>query len=277
MSTSLSERPWISIITPSLNSGEWLERNLLSVSSQGISEDQLEHWVIDGASDDKTLSILRQSSSVRWVSEPDRGLAHAVNKGIELSCGEWIIWLNADDVLAPEALLNFREVLRQDTETKIFCGDQIMYFYDGRPPRLNCGWPYNRRELLGLRTGIVQASTFVHREVYDRVGLLDENYHHAMDYEWVVRAVGMYPCRHIPLVLTHYFWRKGSIMQSKMMGFHQDFLKVRRAMKCSHWQVAELYNRLYLAMEPLRRIRWLRRLVRKIKAYIGVEVVHPMD
>src|ERR1700687_3909147 len=82
--------PWprISIVTPSYNQGAFLEETILSVVNQGYPN--VEHIIIDGASTDATLSVLhRYSDAVSyWVSEPDRGQGHAINKGMEHATGD---------------------------------------------------------------------------------------------------------------------------------------------------------------------------------------------
>src|SRR5207245_5035286 len=127
------------------------------------------------------------------------------------------------------------------------------------------GWDYNLHDLLGMRTSIIQASTFVHHSVYEKVGLLDVNFRHAMDYEWMVRAAHHYRCQPLRVVLTHYHRRRGSIMDAYPVGFYRNFLTVRRRYKQSRLALAEWRIRCYLMTEPLRKILWLRRTVRRIK------------
>src|SRR5205809_5853400 len=104
--------PFFTIVTPTLNCGDCLPRNLRSVWSQSLASDEVEQWVIDGGSTDGTLALLRQNPDVEYISEKDRGLSDAVNKGIERAKGDWIIWLNADDELAPGALVAFKAALK---------------------------------------------------------------------------------------------------------------------------------------------------------------------
>ena len=269
-------RPLFSIITPALNCGDLLRRNFASVHSQGLADGELEHWVIDGGSADGTLDVLLHESGVKYVSEKDRGLSDAVNKGIQRAQGEWIIWLNADDELAPGALIAFKEAIQQHPETYFFCGRQNVFGYDGALERVEDGWDYNLDDLLGTKTSIIQASTFVHRSVYEKVGLLDVNCRYAMDYEWIVRAAHQYRCQPLPIVLTHYHRRKGSIMDANMAAHYRTFLNVRRRYRRSYFAPGEWRIRFYLMTEPLRRILWLRRKVRRIKALFGREPLHPL-
>jgi hypothetical protein len=98
-------RPWpkISIVTPSLNQGQFIERTILSVLNQNYPN--IEHIVMDGGSIDETRTILpRYSQRVRVVSEKDSGQSNAINKGMRLCTGELLTWLNSDDMFAPDAL-----------------------------------------------------------------------------------------------------------------------------------------------------------------------------
>jgi glycosyltransferase involved in cell wall biosynthesis len=98
------ELPRISIVTPSYNQGQFIERSILSVLNQNYPNTEL--IIIDGGSDDESLDILKKYDDyiTFWVSEPDRGQSYAINKGIDRSTGELITWLNADDLFLPNAL-----------------------------------------------------------------------------------------------------------------------------------------------------------------------------
>ena len=268
--------PVFSIVTPALNCVKYLPRNRASIVAQGLKPNQYEHWVIDGGSTDGTVDWLRMQPGVKWISEKDRGLSHAVNKGIARSTGQWIIWLNADDELAPGALQAFLDVKPAYPGTYLFCGAQKVFGYDGTLEATAEGWDYVPEQLLGLRTAILQASTFVQRSVYDKVGLLDESYRYAMDYEWTVRAAHQFKCQPLPCVLTHYHRRRGSIMDHGIANQHREFLRVRRAWKQGRLTPAEFRLRFYLATEPFRRIRWLRLSIRKIKNLAGCKSTHPL-
>ena len=105
MTTSITDLPKITVITPSYNSGRFIEQTICSVLNQKYPK--LEYLVIDGGSTDETISILQKySNSLTWISEKDRGQSHAINKGIEYSTGEVIAYLNADDIYEPGALVN---------------------------------------------------------------------------------------------------------------------------------------------------------------------------
>ena len=93
----MSDLPRITIITPSLNQGEFIEQTIESVLSQEYPD--LEYIVIDGGSSDGTLEVLRKyAGKLHWVSEPDQGQSHAINKGLRMASGDVVAYLNSDDL-----------------------------------------------------------------------------------------------------------------------------------------------------------------------------------
>jgi glycosyltransferase involved in cell wall biosynthesis len=254
-----------SVITPALNCAQYIRRNIESVRRQAHAFGELEHWIIDGGSTDETIMLLKSEKDTRWRSEPDDGLADAVNKGIRLASGEWIIWLNADDELAPGALEDLNKAVNLWPDVSIFVGAEKIFSYDGTLECVAEAWNYNLSQLLGSRTAINQAATFVHRRVYERVGLLNTTFRYAMDYEWIVRAVHEFRCQPLNGVLAHYHRRRGSIMDAGIAGQHREFLRVRRMYGKSRWELSELKFRFYLASDWLRRIPVLRSMVRTLK------------
>jgi glycosyltransferase involved in cell wall biosynthesis len=265
-----------SVITPSINCKDFIRDNIESVRRQQLPCEHLEHWVIDGGSSDGTVDILKQSDGIKWLSEPDAGLSDAVNKGIERAKGEWIIWLNSDDLLAEDACKIFLQHKQRHPDIRIFAGDLIYLRQDGTEEQRVRGWDYNLKELLGNRTGMNQPSTFVHREVYERIGLLEVSNRYAMDYEWLVRAMHHYKCVPIPHVLSYSRRRPGSITDIHMAEQFKEFLRQRRKYGKPHLSWAEFRLRFYLYSDSLRKIRWLRRGIRHIKALFGKEPLHPM-
>ena len=104
MTLKSKEWPKISIVTPTFNQGSFIEYTIQSILNQRYPN--LEYIIIDGGSSDQTVDIIQKYSEhlTYWESVPDRGQAHAINKGIERATGDIFNWINSDDILADGAL-----------------------------------------------------------------------------------------------------------------------------------------------------------------------------
>jgi len=175
----------ISVVTPSYNQGRFIERTLDSVSSQEGAD--VEHVVFDADSNDGTKEILASyRHGIRWVSERDRGQAHAVNKGIKASDGEIIGWLNSDDVYYPGALARVVDFFERHPDVDVVYGQADHIDVDDRAFESYPTEPWDLRALQE-RCFICQPAAFVRRSALERYGILDESLHYCMDYELWLR------------------------------------------------------------------------------------------
>jgi glycosyltransferase involved in cell wall biosynthesis len=183
--------PSISIVTPCLNAAATLEEALASVRDQGYPG--LEHVVVDGGSTDGTLGILREAEGIRFISEPDGGRPDAVNKGIAMTSGEVVGFLNADDRYEPGALLAVGEAMAEHPDALWATGYCRIIDGDGREIRT----PVTRYKNLLLRhwslplyltqNFVSDPATFVRRSAVERVGRLDQRYRISHDYDLWLR------------------------------------------------------------------------------------------
>ena len=187
----MSELPLVSIVTPSLNQGKFIEATIRSVLSQNYPN--IEYIVMDGGSEDETLTILRSfGDRIRWVSEPDSGQAQAVNKGWRLARGEILGWLNADDLLARGAVRRAVSVLQAAPELAGVYGDCAYINEDGQPVGKFPSRPYDYNQLVQFCEDFIpQPGTFLRRAQVEQLGMLDEDLHYVMDYDLWLR-LGMY-------------------------------------------------------------------------------------
>jgi glycosyltransferase involved in cell wall biosynthesis len=179
-------KPAITIITPSFNQGTFIRRTIESVESQGVPA--LEHLVFDGGSTDETISVLQSfSHAVSWISEPDRGQAHAVNKGLKAARGEIIGWLNSDDIYYPGAVRAVMDFFNRHPDADILYGmaDHIDEHDKRIEPYYNEPWDYERLKEICY---ICQPAVFFRRCIMERHGLLDETLRYCMDYEYWLRV-----------------------------------------------------------------------------------------
>jgi glycosyltransferase involved in cell wall biosynthesis len=195
--------PRITVITPSYNQGEYIERTIQSVLSQDYTD--LEYIVMDGGSTDETVSILEEyERSLSWVSETDRGQSHAINKGLKRATGEVIAFLNSDDTYEPGALKKVGEFFASTPQAAWVTGQcrnidssdreirKVVALYKNLWLRLHS---YTALQVLDY---VSQPATFWRREVVDKVGPFDESLRYAMDYDYSLR-VG----RHYKLWVLH--------------------------------------------------------------------------
>jgi glycosyltransferase involved in cell wall biosynthesis len=196
--------PSITVITPSFNAATTLEATLESVRAQGYPK--LEHLVVDGGSTDGTLELLKAAPGIRYVSEPDRGLAHALNKGVAMASGDIIGELNADDIYEPGALQAVGEAFCDHPEVAWLTGYCRIIDSNGAEIRRAITEYKNaflRRYSLGLyltHNFISAPATFFRRTTLDEAGDFDERYRISVDYDLQLRIAR----RHDPLILRRY-------------------------------------------------------------------------
>src|SRR5262249_15039371 len=202
--TDVFDLPKISVITPSYNQAKFIEQTIRSVLLQGYPN--LEYVIIDGGSSDGSVEIIRKYEPwlAYWASEQDRGQSHAINKGFERATGEVLCWLNSDDYYLPNALLTVGRTLAKSTGNYALTGHCLKIYQDGRPPLELEGHFENRRRLLQYWKGyhMHQPATFWRREVFERVGRLDEQLHLIMDFDYWTRISGHFDFANVDRALV---------------------------------------------------------------------------
>jgi len=181
--------PKISIITPSLNQGKYLEQTILSVLSQDYPN--LEYIIIDGGSTDNSLEIIKKYETKLhfWVSEPDNGLYDALQKGFDKSTGEIMGWLNSDDLYHPNALNIVGHLFQHFSAIKWLTGAPTIYDELGRVTKVDSPLRWSKYMYYNSpKWSIQQESTFWHRDLWEKSGAkLNTNLRYAGDYDLFLR------------------------------------------------------------------------------------------
>ena len=180
------DKPFFSIMTASLNNAAAIAGSLESVKSQ--SRTHMEHMVIDGGSIDGTIDVLKRYESLyplRWISEPDRGIADALNKAVALTSGRYLFVLHADDRLLDGTVFDRVQRRIRDERYDIY-SFQVIREQPGSSPFL-----YRAITLPGwhrFRNTIPHQGAFVHRRVFQRIGVFRTEFSIVMDYDFFYRA-----------------------------------------------------------------------------------------
>lgn len=176
----------VTVITVCFNSEDTIERTIQSVLSQTYSD--IEYIICDGKSTDNTLNIVEKykdafNGRLTVISEQDRGMYDAMNKGIELAQGELIGIINSDDWYEPTAVEDTVNAVIECGKREVITYGIVRYYEDGQEESLH----FYRHEFLKKRM-ISHPTCFVSKAVYDKIGRFDLRYRLASDYDFMLRA-----------------------------------------------------------------------------------------
>jgi glycosyltransferase involved in cell wall biosynthesis len=180
--------PRVSVVTPSYNQVQFIEETIRSVLLQACP--RLEYTVIDGASDDGSVNVIRKYERwiSYWASEPDHGQGHAINKGLARASGDVVAWVNSDDMLTPGSITRAVGALRENPGVDVVYSDfDDLNERSGQLTRRKAR-PAEYAKLLRDGNCIPQPTAFVRRSLLERIGPIDETLYHALDWELWIRA-----------------------------------------------------------------------------------------
>jgi len=206
----------ISIITVSYNSAGTISDTLQCIGEQQY--DNVEHIVIDGKSTDETPAIVSRFSHVtKFISEPDAGLYHAMNKGLQLASGDIVGILNSDDIYADNQVLSNVANAFKETGADCVYGD-LQYVHTHNLHKVLRTWKAGKFTRENFLYGWMppHPTFFVRKHVYDKVGLFNTDLKSAADYEIMLRILYMhgYTATYIPSILVK--MRSGGISNASL-------------------------------------------------------------
>ena len=183
----------LSIITINRNNAAGLEKTMRSVAAQ-IGGD-FEYVIIDGASTDGSVEVIRSFEAsfgerLKWISEPDKGIYNAMNKGIGMATGDYLQFLNSGDSLVSDDITKrMTEALKSKGYPSILYGNMLKDIPGGKAMRDRC---FAGRDIsfLGFYTGSLNhSSTYIRRSLFNRYGMYDEDFKIVSDWKWFLQAI----------------------------------------------------------------------------------------
>ncbi len=225
--------PRITIVTPSLNQGEFIEETIQSVLDQGYPN--LEYIIVDGGSTDNTLDVIKKYENrlTYWVSEKDDGQSEAINKGLERASGNLFNWLNADDILEPDAL---RKVALEFAykEVEVIHG-WCRHFSNKTKETLAIGrtsvLPSIEKSMAYYSMG--QPSHFYKTEVIRELGGVDNSLHYAMDMDLWFRYMAVHgkgKVKFVDDVLSHFRLHEHSKTNKDNLEFKRERVAIYKGL-----------------------------------------------
>ena len=199
--------PWprISIVTPSYNQGQFIEETIRSVLLQGYPN--LEYIIIDGGSTDASVEIIKKYEPwlAHWVSDPDRGQSHAINKGFARATGDLVAWLNSDDLYVSDVLGRISKIWHEQKGIGFIHGVCEFIDFEGKKTGKFFGAQFNLIQTLETcRNVVAQPSTFINHLALNEVGLVDESMSMSMDWDLWLRLGSRYPALFCPEVYSFF-------------------------------------------------------------------------
>jgi glycosyltransferase involved in cell wall biosynthesis len=219
--------PGLSVVTPTYNGARYLPLALDSVAALTVEH---EHIVVDGGSTDDTVAILegRGDAALQWVSEPDRGQTHAVNKGLERAHGEIVGWLNGDDEYLPAAVDRAVQAMLGDPGIDAVFGGMHIVDERGDVRRRYQPGRYSWTRYLFLGDYIPTPSILFRRRLLDTIGLLDERYVDAADYDFYLRVFDGHRVERRPEAIFRFRYHPDSKTVRDVWLQQREALEIRR-------------------------------------------------
>jgi glycosyltransferase involved in cell wall biosynthesis len=212
----------ISIVIPTFNQGNFIEQTIKSVITQNYPK--LELIIIDGGSEDNTVDIIRKYEKYLkfWVSERDKGQAHAINKGLTKCTGDIFNWLNSDDYLEPGSLHQIAAAFA-DEQINMVAGK--VRTFSKLSEEIIPNQKLSAKGLMCWEPGVkfVQPGVWMRRDLLEKSGGIDEQYHYSFDWDLYIRYLYHFPnVKELDDLLVHFRLHGDSKTQSMYEKFQME-------------------------------------------------------
>jgi len=204
--------PLVSIVTPSYNQAQFLEKTILSVLNQNYPS--LEYIIIDGGSTNGSIEIIKkyQKYLTYWISEKDEGMYDAINKGLKIASGDFLAYLNSDDLYLPNTVQTVVDYFQSHPDISLIYGDcnfidsEGRFLYSYHYP----AFKWDRFIVLNW-SSIPQQATFWRRDIHKKIGYFNPEFKMAGDFEFYARVGKHFQIDHLKKVLATYRLHKKSL------------------------------------------------------------------
>ena len=223
----LPETPLVSVVTPSFNTGAFIEETLKSVEQQDYP--RVEHIVLDSGSTDGTREILARHPGLRLVTPAPRGLSAKINLGFSLARGDIVCWLNADDYHLPGTIAKAVDAFKRNPGAGMVYCNSLQVDETGVEIGRTRSRQASLREML-RHNYVPMESAFVRREVVERIGPVETGYPLVQDWDWFIRI-----CKQFPIVWVDDWWSASRVQpRQRTQLYKADVWRQARAMTRRH-------------------------------------------
>jgi GT2 family glycosyltransferase len=282
--------PRVSIVTPSYNQGQFIEETIRSVLLQGYPD--LEYIIIDGASTDETVRVIRRYDPwiAYWVSEPDRGQTCAINKGWTRATGDILAYINTDDCyLSGTLTIPAQEFCSKPTLGMVY-GTAIIIDEAGKELRTWDAQAFDMKLMLTGGSIVPQPAAFFSRGAMNNVGYLNEEWEMIMDYEFCIRIGMQFPAVYVPRALARFRNHSQSKTRLRFESMARELIHFvttfsSNQISPSDWQMikkatlSRVYYELalaYVTQAPQERYKAIKHLLRSIVLHPSFALKRPM-
>lgn len=232
-----SDLPKVSVVTPSFNQAEFLERTIRSVLDQRYPN--LEYIVIDGGSTDGSVDVIRRYADrlAYWVSESDLGQAHAINKGLRRATGEWVAWQNSDDVYCPRVFNDIAGVSVRHPEADLIIGNLMLIDAQDNEIRDVRYVTPSHGAMRAEGMVMVNQAAFWRRRIHDEVGWLEESLPCSFDYEWFLRLTERHRGVHVNRIWGGFRLHGATKTSNWTQRFAEENSRILQGRQFPQWRV----------------------------------------
>ncbi|MBI3912596.1 MAG: glycosyltransferase [Chloroflexi bacterium] len=179
--------PRISVIVPSYNQGQFLERTILSILNQNYPNTEI--IVMDGGSQDGSVAVIEKYAEYisDWSNAPDKGQSNAINQGFAKATGDLVGWQNSDDLYLPGFFRTIAESFQAYPNAQLFCGNIYLIDENDQITWATKYTPFSVSHLIYLEWNLSSQAVFIRRSMVERVGPLREDVHVGFDWDWFIR------------------------------------------------------------------------------------------